>query len=353
MRRFLLALSLLALLPLAGCAVGLDRDARFANKHRMQRALPTVVRPPADAAPDQHFLFTSFRVRRGTESNFGLFYLYSTDGLNWTPLNNDQPLFTPRAGSAQGMRDPAIAQGPDGTYHMVWTWERGSHDGIGYASSRDLIEWSRPRDLKVMAELNNDYCWAPELFWDIDNQHWLVVWSSEVKGKFDTTAHTAAHNHRLWYTTTKDFKTFAPTRLFYDPGFAAIDPAFIRLVEDGAPRYIMFFKDERRKPAKKQLRMVTGPTLYGPWENMTPALTRRNVEAPSVLRLGTDWIVYFDEYEEQRYGAIRSTDLKDWDEVSTFMSFPRAHRHGSVLEIPPATAKNLLERLGANPRAQN
>jgi hypothetical protein len=345
--RYVILLSLLALLPLSGCAVGLDPDKRLSNKHRMQRTVPSLVRPPAAVEGESHFIFTGFRVRRGEPSNFGLFLLYSTDGLEWTPLNDEQPLLTPSVGSAQGMRDPAIAQGPDGTFHMVWTWERGSHDGIGYASSRNLIEWSAPRDLKVMAALNNDYCWAPELFFDQDNQQWLVVWSSDVKGEFDKTAHTAAHNHRLWYTTTKDFKTFAPTRLFYDPGFAAIDPAFIRLVEDGKPRYIMFFKDERRKPAKKQLRMVTAPTLYGPWEGMTPALTRRNVEAPSVVRLGNEWVVYFDEYEDQRYGAIRSTDLKDWDDISTFLSFPRAHRHGSVLQISPALARALLNKLPA------
>jgi hypothetical protein len=351
MRNFFL-LTLLALFPLSGCAVGLDPDSRFSNKHRMQRAMPSAVRAPAAPPGDEHFILTGFRVRRGEPSDFGLFLLYSRDGLDWTPLNNEQPLFTPSIGSAHGMRDPAIAQGPDGMYHMVWTWERGSHDGIGYASSRDLIDWSPPRDLKVMAALHNDYCWAPELFYDKENQHWLVVWSSEVKGEFDRTAHTAAHNHRLWYTTTRDFRTFAPTKLFYDPGFAAIDPAFIRLEDEaGKPTYVMFFKDERRKPAKKQLRMVTAPTLYGPWENMTPALTRRNVEAPSVLRLGNEWIVYFDEYEDQRYGAIRSHDLKDWDDVSNFLSIPRAHRHGSVLKVSPETARRLIERLGLAQRA--
>lgn len=369
-------LALLTLLPVggSGCAVGLDPDKRFANKHRMQRAMPAIVRPPAEASEGSHYIFTSFRVQRGTESNFGFFLLYSNDGYNWLPLNDDKPLFFPKAGHAQGMRDPAIARGADGTFHMVWTWERGSPNGIGYASSKDLINWTDIRDLRVMAGRQVDYCWAPELVFDEDNQHWLVIWSSDVKGAFEETARTAVHNHRLYYTTTRDFKTFSPTELYFDPGFAVIDPAFIRLSDEDSdaleealartrartgpqarrhrdpglprPRYVMFFKDERSKPAKKALRMATAPTLHGPWDNITHAITRRDIEGPSVVRIGGEWIIYFDEFVDQYYGGIRSRDLIDWDDISTFMTFPRNHRHGSALEISPEVAKNLLEKIG-------
>lgn len=217
---------------------------------------------------------------------------------------------------------------------------------------------------------------TPELFYDEENDHWLIVWSSDVKGEFDENARTAVHNHRLYYTTTADFKTFAPTRLFFNPGFAVIDPVFVRLSEEDAaaleraqaknrartgpprpratpaadpPRYVMFFKDERSKPAKKKLRMVTSRSLYGPWENITPALTRRDIEGPSILRIGGEWIVYFDEFVVQRYGGIRSRDLIDWDDISMYMSFPPSHRHGSALQISPQLARELLERIGPAP----
>jgi hypothetical protein len=377
--RLLLMLSLVVALLAPGCAAGLDPDRRLANKHEMQRAMPRFVQPPAAAPEGSHYIFTSFKVQRGMPSNFGFFLLYSNDGYNWMPLNDDQPLFFPEAGPAAGMRDPAIARGPDGVFHMVWTWERGSPDGIGYASSRDLIEWSDIRDIKVMKGFEIDYCWAPELFYDDENQQWLIVWSSDVKGEFDETGRTAVHNHRLYYTTTTDFRTFAPTRLFFNPGFAVIDPVFVRLSEDEAraleraterarsrtaeylqrarpagppPRYVMFFKDERSKPAKKQLRMARAHSLYGPWGDVTPGLTRRDIEGPSILKIGEEWIIYFDEFITQRYGGIRSRDLVDWDDVSMFMDFPRSHRHGSVLEIPAEVAGQLLERIGAGVRAQ-
>jgi hypothetical protein len=53
------------------------------------------------------------------------------------------------------MRDPWLGQGPDGTWHMLWTWgwsakKMGGTLKIGYASSKDLIHWSPQRALYVM-----------------------------------------------------------------------------------------------------------------------------------------------------------------------------------------------------------
>jgi len=41
-------------------------------------------------------------------------------------------------------------------------------------------------------------------------------------------------NHRLYFTTTKDFVNLAPTKLLYDPGFSVIDATFLA-TREGAP----------------------------------------------------------------------------------------------------------------------
>ena len=46
----------------------------------------------------------------------------------------------------------------------------------------------------------------------------------------------------MYFTTTKDFGTFAPTPLFYDPGFSVIDATFL---DTGAGRRLIV-KDETR-----------------------------------------------------------------------------------------------------------
>ena len=78
-------------------------------------------------------LFTSFR-KNGED---GLHLLWSRDGYEWKALKRDQSFLAPQIGGKL-MRHPNIIQGPDGTFHLVWTtaWSRF---GVGYASSRDLI----------------------------------------------------------------------------------------------------------------------------------------------------------------------------------------------------------------------
>jgi hypothetical protein len=51
-------------------------------------------------------------------------------------------------------------------------------------------------------------------------------------------------NHRMYCTTTKDFKTFSPTRLFFDPGFSTIDATMVQ----AGGKYHLIFKDETLKP---------------------------------------------------------------------------------------------------------
>ena len=44
------------------------------------------------------------------------------------------------------MRDPSIAQGGDGTYHLVFTSAWKGTKTFGYASSKDLIHWSEQKN---------------------------------------------------------------------------------------------------------------------------------------------------------------------------------------------------------------
>jgi hypothetical protein len=63
------------------------------------------------------FLFTSFRKNGET----GVYLALSPDGRNWTPLNGHQPWIKPEH-AGMLMRDRFLAQGPDSTYHLLWTW---------------------------------------------------------------------------------------------------------------------------------------------------------------------------------------------------------------------------------------
>jgi len=82
------------------------------------------------------------------------------------------------------MRDPHILQAPDGTFHMVWTTAWNKH-GVGYASSKDLIHWSKQKLLDVMqSEPEARNVWAPELFYDAARKQFLIFWASTIPSRF-------------------------------------------------------------------------------------------------------------------------------------------------------------------------
>lgn len=285
--------------------------------------------------PQTCYLFSYF-IGNGED---GLHLASSHDGYKWEALNNGKSYLTPEVGESKLMRDPCLLRGPDGTFHMVWTtaWQGKT---IGYSSSKDLKTWTPQKAIPVMAHeptvLN---CWAPELVYDETKNEFLIFWASTIPGRFPATegAGDDKYNHRMYATTTKDFETFAPTRLFYDPGFNVIDATILRADK----RFHLIIKDETRNPAKKHLRIATGDKIEGPYANLGPVISPDWVEGPTALKVGDEYLLFFDEYTRHRYGALRSRDLKAWESISDKISFPKGIRHGTAIEVPCNIVENL------------
>ncbi|WP_315817768.1 glycoside hydrolase family 43 protein [Paraflavitalea speifideaquila] len=262
----------------------------------------------------------------------GLHLAYSHDGYTWNALRGDSSFLKPTAGKDKLMRDPCIVRGADGTFHMVWTvsW---NEKGIGYASSKDLLHWSDQQYIPVMEqEPTARNCWAPEIFYDARNKQYMIYWATTIPGRFikGDTAGDDKYNHRMYYVTTKDFKTFSPTRLLYDQGFNVIDAT----IQQQGKQYMMFLKDETKKPPQKNVRIATSSKLTTGYSAPSAPITGKYwAEGPTVIRINGNWIVYFDKYTEHKYGAIISTDLKTWTDISDKITFPKGLRHGTVLTI--------------------
>lgn len=263
----------------------------------------------------------------------GLHIAYSFDGYEWNALPDDPVLLHPKAGKECIMRDPCLVFGDDERFHLVWTtgWRE---NGIGYASSRDLIDWCPQQYLPLMQhEPRAVNCWAPEIFRDPANGNYIVYWSSTIEGAFPETQPFGDedYNHRIYYVTTRDFRHFSPVRLLYDGGFNVIDAH----ITAHAGRYILFMKDETLVPPAKCLRMATGNTPYdfGP---AGPPITSSHywAEGPTAMKIGNEWLLYFDKYKVNEMGALRSTDLVTWEDVSHLLSFPRGAQHGFCLRAP-------------------
>src|SRR5678815_1910367 len=214
----------------------------------------------------------------------------------------------------------------------VWTVAWTDH-GIGVAHSRDLIHWSTQTRVPVMEhEPDALNTWAPDLFYDDATKQFVIVWATAIPGRFpatDTLAQRTSRgraDHRLYFVTTKDFKTYSRAALLYDGGFCAIDGTITRRGD----RYYLVMKDETFFPPARNLRVASSTHATGPYGPASPAFTARDTEGPSVLHLGDYSYVYYDEYTRGHYGAVRTHDFQRWEPFRDSLKTPRGIRHGSA-----------------------
>lgn len=290
------------------------------------------------------YIFTSFR----EPSTAGLQYLYSFDALHWDTIGgvwmkpeigNEKPyidaftgeMVTPTFCPNHVLRDPSIIQGPDGIFHLVWTIAWSGSVGFGYASSEDLINWSKQIEIPVIEEMATNNVWAPELFYDNEKDEFLIIWSSAISPLLYTDADNLGENkaHRLYYTRTKDFISFTPTKPYYDPGFNSID-AF--LVKKDSADYRLIVKDNR-KPGYSKLFCVQSTSPEGPFINPTSTFSPIYSEGPAVVKVGDEWLIYYDVYREYRYGAVSTKDFITFTPIDHKISIPKGHKHGTIVTI--------------------
>lgn len=278
----------------------------------------------------EFYLFTSFH----EPADEGLRFLYSEDGLSWDSIPGI--FLKPTLGKHQLMRDPSIVKGPDDTYHLVWTTSWRGDLGFGYSQSKDLKNWSEQIMIPAMTDTTTVNVWAPEIFYDDVGDQYVVVWASCIPGKFDRGIEDEDNNHRLYYLTTKDFKTFSETKLFLDPNFSVIDAV---IVKRGVDDYVLVLKDNTRP--NRNLKISFSNTPFGPFTEPSEPFTTEFVEGPTVTKIGDDYMIYFDMYQEKIYGAMKTKDFVSFEDITGSVSLPEGHKHGTIVNVPQSIIENL------------
>jgi hypothetical protein len=293
------------------------------------------------------WLFAGFK----RDSKDGVYFAISLDGYHWKLVNDGRPVVPPTE-AGELMRDPFIQRAPDGTVRMVWTWAWYSPHVIGYSSSSDLVHWTPHRELAVMDnEPSAANVWAPALYYEPAEHRWLIFWASTIPGRSpgddsgdfaNTPAGKVGLNHRIYSTSTTDFETFSPAKLFFDPGYSVIDATVMPPAKAGE-RYTMIFKDERKQPLEKHLLTASGPSFEGPWTNISEPISEPWSEGAAIIPVAatgsqpSGYLAYYDHYSQgQHYGAIFSPDLVHWADALSKIDFPAGMRHGSFLQITHA-----------------
>ncbi len=280
----------------------------------------------------EYYLFTSFH----EPADEGLRLLYSSDGVRWDSLSGTW--LKPELGQCI-MRDPSILRDKSGTFHLVWTIAWKGDTGFGYARSKDLVHWSEQRRIGVMDSVpSTQNVWAPELFYDDENDRYMIVYASCVKDAgFDCGIEDPANNHRLYCVTTRDFETFSDPQLFYDPGFSCIDAMFVKR---GDHDYVMVFKDNTRP--NRNLRVAFAQHAAGPYGAASEPFTEAFCEGPSTILAGEDYYIYFDAYRKFIYGAVKTRDFKTFEDATSEIRIPRGHKHGTLCRVPASVVAPLI-----------
>ena len=323
-------------------------------------ALAWIASIAAPRAEDDVLLFTYFR----DNGQHGVNLATSADGIHYTPLNGDQPVFIPPAWPGQNLTRDASVLYHDGVFHMVWTsgW---TGRVFGYASSPDLKTWSEPRQIRpflqeLAEEDQPDNIWAPELHWDPAKRDFFILFASttpcerkDADGSNNDGRPGSKYDNRMHITRTADFTTFTDARVYFDRDFASIDA--VMRIDEASRRWVMVIKCSR----DESLEWMPGRNLHLTWTAgmdtdhpefgpltgpiagnhspmfSDPAPRRSMAEGQTLLRYQGRWLLVWDEPAGAGFQLAESPDLKTWT-YRRDARFPFAGKtfHGTLFTAP-------------------
>ena len=281
------------------------------------------------------WLFAGYR----NDGKDGIYFAISKDGYHWKLVNDGRPMLK-QSQRDELMRDPFVQRAPDGTFRMIWTWSMSTPAVIGYSTSSNLVFWSEPRQLPVIASVPTARnAWAPAMYYEVDKKEWLILWSSTVPADGRV---SSALDNRIYATTTTQFKHFTPAKLFFDPGYDVIDSTLVP-AGDKPGQYYLLFEDERPAPLGNRILAAKGFSIDGPWRDIDALFSKAGSEGPAVIHVTDGYLVYYDHDDDpQHYSAEFSTDLQHWADATSRITFPAGLRHGSLLHIETSDYNLLL-----------
>lgn len=268
----------------------------------------------------------------------GIYMAIGKDGYSWAYVNEGKPVVR-QSEHNELMLDPFMQRDPDGTFHMVWIWST-SAPAIGYASSNDLLHWTKNRKLPIAVSVPGALtASSPSVYYRESKKDWLILWTASVAS---AGAASPPMDH-IYYSTTTDFKQFTAAQIFFDPGYSVTDA---NLLGSGMPGlFYLIFTDERpaerNDPLGKRIYAAEGPSMTGPWQRISEPITGSWAEAPAPIQVADGLLVYYHHahhpqdttHDPQDYGAAFSKDMTHWNDESLRISFPNGIYHGSFLHI--------------------
>ncbi|MFJ7180728.1 family 43 glycosylhydrolase [Streptomyces massasporeus] len=318
--------------------------------------------PPVKRSKYAGYLFAYF-TGEGTADGEQIRYALSrgNDPLHWRELNAGKPVLTSTTGE-KGLRDPFVIRSPKGDkFYLIATdlrmyqnssgsWDQVQRHGsksIMVWESTDLVHWTDQRLVKVSPDSAGN-TWAPEAYWDDEQDAYVVFWASKLYAD-DDPDHKGSTYNKMLYATTKDFRTFSEPKVWNDPGYSVIDSTVVKYKDE----YYRYTKDERDPGSSSPCsKFITGEkstsltsTTYDFVADCIGKGAMDRGEGPTVFKSNTEkkWYLFIDEYGGRGYVPFETTDLASgtWT-PSANHQLPASPRHGTVLPVTQQEYDRLL-----------
>lgn len=304
------------------------------------------------------YLFAHFK-EKITPDGEQVYFSVSKDGYNWEMLNGGEPVLQSIMGE-KGCRDIevvrlhtggfvilttdlSIANRMDENYQVNWgVVNKTGSKSFCFWKSDDLINFSEQMLLPLGRE-DFGCMWAPEVYFDEEEGEYLIHWGSTVKQ--DNYTHMS-----IYYSTTKDFKTFSKPRLFFTKPNEILDTH----IKKHGDKYHMFYKNAHNPSMNMH---AVSDHLYGPYEhNEKFEKLMSELEKPGSYEGATSyvlpdgrWCLMLDffgcEKSKMGYVPFVSKEVGDtnFKMCREEFKFPYGFKHGKVLEISNEEYKKLKE----------
>lgn len=297
------------------------------------------------------YLFTHFK-EKITPDGEQVYFGVSHDGYNWEQLNGGEPILTSILGE-KGCRDIEIVRLHTGGFVILTTdlsiayrmdenhwvdWKKVNSSGskcLCMWKTDDLINFFEQR-LIYFGRDDFGCLWAPEVFFDEENEEYLIHWGSTVKE--DNFTHMS-----IYCCTTKDFETFSEPKLYFTKNNEILDTHIAKVGDT----YHLFYKNADCPPMNMH---AVSKSLYGPFEHdeqlekyMANLDRPGSYEAPTTYTLPDGkWCLMLDFFgcEREKMGYVPFVSSKpgdaNFERVPELFSFPYGFKHGRVIEITEA-----------------
>jgi hypothetical protein len=317
--------------------------------------------PQRAAAADPGYLMLHFTGEGSTGQQ--MYLSHSTDGLNWSDLNNGASILRSTVGT-KGVRDPALVRSPDGSKYWIiatdlciscgQSWPDSINNGsrnLVVWESTDLVNWSEPWLLNVAGAIpDGRNAWAPEAIWNPATNDYVLYWATNkpLDGKT---------KHRIYYARTSDFRTITTPQIYIDrPGTQELIDTQIVEVPAGVGNYRYV-----RASGDGQITLEGSNSILGTWTNLGNlsgiGLTGAQVEGPMWMKFRdrNEWTLYLDQYSSGRgYMPVTTTNPSavgtyQLPASGSYNMGVNKKRHGSILNLTAAEETRVLARWGDTP----